>query len=385
MRYNKKSKLGGKSRKKINRRKKSTTRKHKKCKKCFKGGMMNEDNNNGEECPMCLTPINTQDDGIMFRNLFECIPTRDFHKKHEFHKECIIRLVKATKEEGKDIFGIVCPMCRAVQNDYGNHIIETISEILNMNDRRTRRNMYRDLLQYNLPYDANEDTFFRLYVFPISTRIYDNGRYFMYWHYTTLQQTVRGANFIYLSFVLTGNDARRTLIRDYNSFRRNTYFHIFLNLLQVIGTTNRNQQNILITNAFIMFFILNLDNITTDLPTEINTMNGRVSIVDILTELINIFGRFIVNNADFENYNPHLPDRQLGGVSNATTIQNNKRSITFQITSMEDMKDFLDTVGKNKTKLESLLDKVPFTLTAFFPEVEYSTELVQKLRPLIKN
>lgn len=374
---NRKSKNKRKSCKKISRRKKSTTRKHKKCKKCFKGGMMNEDNNNGEqECPMCLTPINTQDDGIMFRNLFECI--------HDFHKECIIGLVKATKETDNDIFGIVCPLCRAVQNDNGNHIIETISEILDMNDRRTRRNMYRDLLQYNLPYDANEDTFFRLYVFPISTRIYDNGRYFMYWHYTTLQQTVRGANFIYLSFVLTGNDARRTLIRDYNSFRRNTYFYIFLNLLQVIGTTNRNQQNILITNAFIMFFILNLDNITTDLPTEINTMNGRVSIVDILTELINMFGRFVVNNTDFENYNPHLPDRQLGGVSNARPV-NNKRSITFKITSMEDMKDFLDTVGKNKTKLESLLDKVPFTLSAFFPEVEYSTELVQKLRPLIKN
>lgn len=376
MRYNKKSKLGGKSCKKINRRKKSTTRKHKKCKKCFKGGMMNGNQPPLEECIFCFSEINIQDDGIMFRNLFEC--------SHDFHKQCIIRLVKTTKGEGKDIFGIVCPFCRAVQNEYGNHIIETISEILDMNDRRTRRNMFRDLLQYNLPYDANEDTFFRLYVFPISTRIYDNGRYFMYWHYTTLQQTVRGANFIYLSFVLTGNDARRTLIRDYNSFRRNTYFYIFLNLLQVIGTTNRNQQNILITNAFIMFFILNLDNITTDLPTEINTMNGRVSIVDILTELINMFGRFVINNIDFENYNPHLPDRQLGGVSNATSV-NNKRNITFKITSMEDMKDFLDTVGKNKTKLESLLDKVPFTLTAFFPEVEYSTELVQKLRPLIKN
>ena len=51
----------------------------------------------------------------------------------------------------------------------------------------------------------------------------------------------------------------------------------------------------------------------------------------------------------------------------------------------EDIKEFLDIVDKNKAKLESLLDKVPFTLTAFFPEVEYSTELVQKLRPLIKN
>ena len=45
----------------------------------------------------------------------------------------------------------------------------------------------------------------------------------------------------------------------------------------------------------------------------------------------------------------------------------------------------LDIVDKNKTKLESLLDKVPFTLSVFFPEIEYNTELVQKLRPLIKN
>ncbi len=52
---------------------------------------------------------------------------------------------------------------------------------------------------------------------------------------------------------------------------------------------------------------------------------------------------------------------------------------------MEDVKEFLDIVDKNKAKLESLLDNVPFTLTAFFPEVEYSRELVQKLRPLIKN
>jgi hypothetical protein len=376
MKLNKKSRNKRKSCKKMTRRKKSTTRKHKKCKKCCKGGMVNEENNNGEECPMCLTPINTQDDLIMFRHLFECI--------HDFHKECIIGLVKATKETNNDIFGIVCPLCRAVQNEDENNIIETISVILDMNDRRTRRNMFHDLLQYDYPYDANEDTFFRLYVLPISTRMYDNGRYFMYWHYNTLQQTVRGANFYYLSFVVTGNDARRTLIRDYNSFRHITYMYIFFNLLQAIGTINRNQQNILLTNAFIMFFILNLDNINTDFPTEINTNLGRVSIVDIVTELINMFGRFVVDNTDFENYNPHLPDRQLGGVSNATS-NNNKRNISFKITSMEDAKEFLNIVDKNKKKLDSLLDKKPFTLYALFPEVEYSRELVQKLRPLIKN
>ena len=387
MRYNKKSKLGGKSCKKINRRKKSTTRKHKRCKKCFRGGMVNEDTNNGEECTMCLTQINTRDDLIMFRHLFDCT--------HDFHKNCIVNWINAKKientlfvenEEGEFIFGVNCPLCRAELTDDGNQIVDTVDRILDMNDRRTRRSMFLDLLQYEYPYDANEDTFFRLYVFPISRRIYENGRYFMYWHYNTLQQTVRGANFFYLSFVVTGNNARRTLIGDYNSFRSITYFRIFLNLLQVIGTTNRNQRNILLANAFIMFIVLNFDNINTDVPTEINTMNGRVSIVDVLTELINMFGRFVVHNTDFENYNPHLPDRQLGGVSNITSpVKSKDQNIKFKFTSMEDVKEFLDIVGKNKAKLESLLDKVPFTLTAFFPEVEYSTELVQKLRPLIKN
>lgn len=387
MRYNKKSKLGGKSCKKINRRKKSTTRKHKRCKKCFRGGMVNEDTNNGEECTMCLTQINTRDDLIMFRHLFDCT--------HDFHKNCIVNWINTKKientlfvenEEGEFIFGVNCPLCRAELTDDGNQIVDTVDRILDMNDRRTRRSMFLDLLQYEYPYDANEDTFFRLYVFPISRRIYENGRYFMYWHYTTLRQTVRGANFFYLSFVVTGNNARRTLIGDYNSFRSSTYFRIFLNLLQVIGTTNRNQRNILLANAFIMFIVLNFDNINTDVPTEINTMNGRVSIVDVLTELINMFGRFVVHNTDFENYNPHLPDRQLGGVSNITSpVKSKDQNIKFKFTSMEDVKEFLDIVGKNKAKLESLLDKVPFTLTAFFPEVEYSTELVQKLRPLIKN
>ena len=379
MTYNKKSKLGGKSRKKINRRKKSTTRKHKKCKKCFKGGMTNENQPPLEECTMCFNPINTRDDLIMFRNLFQCA--------HYFHKECIIGWINTKKientlfvenEEGDFVNSMTCPLCRAELSANGNQIVDTVDRILDMNDRRTRRSMFLDLLQYEYPYDANEDTFFRLYVFPISRRIYENGRYFMYWHYTTLQQTVRGANFFYLSFVVTGNNARRTLIRDYNSFRSNTYWYIFFNLAPAI-VSRRNERNMLLANAFIMFIVLNFDNIYTDTPTEINTDFGIISLVDIITTLINMFGRFVVNS------NPHLPDRQLGGVSNATTIQNNKRSITFKITSMEDMKEFLDIVDKNKTKLESLLDKVPFTLSAFFPEVEYSTTLVQKLRPLIKN
>ena len=368
---NRKSKNKRKSCKKINRRKKSTTRKHKKCKKCFKGGMINEDTNNGEECPMCLTQINTRDDLIMFRHLFNCT--------HDFHKDCIVGLVNATKETRNDIFGILCPLCRAEQNDNGNRVIETTSYILDMNDRRTRRSMFLDLLQYEYPYDANEDTFFGLYVFPISTRIYENGRYFMYWHYTTLQQTVRGANFFYLSFVVTGNNARRTLIRDYNSFRSNTYWYIFFNLAPAI-VSGRNERNILLANAFIMFIVLNFDNIYTDTPTEINTDFGIISLVDIITTLINMFGRFVVNS------NPHPPDRQLGGVSNITSpVKSKDQNIKFKFTSMEDIKEFLDIVDKNKAKLESLLDKVPFTLTAFFPEVEYSTELVQKLRPLIKN
>jgi|UniRef100_A0A6C0CUG2 hypothetical protein len=387
MKINRKSRNKRKSRKKIRHRKKSTTRKHKRCKKCFKGGMMNGNQPPLEECSLCLNEINIQDDGIMFRHLFN-------NCTHDFHKECIVGWINTLKtertlfvenERGELIFNVKCPLCREELTDDGTGIIQRISEILDMNDSRTRRNMFRDLLQYDYPYDANEDTFFRLYIFPIPRRIYENGTYFMYWHYATLLQTVRGANFFYLSFVITGNDARRTLIRDYDSFRYTTYIYMFLNLTLGVLTNRRNERNIVLANAFIVFIVLNFDNIYTDTPTEINTNFGIISLVDIIATLINMFGRFIVNNADFGNYNPNLPDRQLGGASNATTIQNNKRSITFKITSMEDVKEFLDIVDKNKTKLESLLDKVPFTLSAFFPEVEYTPELVQKLRPLIKN
>ena len=146
MRYNKKSKLGGKSRKKINRRKKSTTKKHKKCKKCFKGGMTNENQPPLEECTLCFNPINTRDDLIMFRHLFNC--PHDF--PHDFHKECIVNWINTKKtentlfvenEEGEFIFDVNCPLCRAELTDDGNRVIETISYILDMNDRRTRRSM----------------------------------------------------------------------------------------------------------------------------------------------------------------------------------------------------------------------------------------------------
>ena len=91
MTYNKKSRNRRKSRKKINRRKKSTTRKHKKCKKCYRGGMTNENQPPLEECTLCFSLINIQDDGIMFRHLFNCA--------HDFHKECIVNWINTKKTE----------------------------------------------------------------------------------------------------------------------------------------------------------------------------------------------------------------------------------------------------------------------------------------------
>ena len=391
MRYNKKSKLGGKSRKKINRRKKSTTRKHKKCKKCFKGGMTNENQPPLEECTMCLTQINTRDDLIMFRHLFDCT--------HDFHKNCIVNWINAKKientlfvenEEGEFIFGVNCPLCRAVLTDDGNQIVDTVDRILDMNDRRTRRSMFRDLLQYEYPYDANEDTFFRLYVFPISRRIYDFVRDSVRYGLSNENAVHGSVIYFFLSFVITGNDGRETLTQHYSNFRTLQFFRGIFNILAVIALPYDNEHISLrinaVTNIFVIFIVLNFDNIYTDTPTEINTDFGIISLVDIVTTLINMFGRFVINNADFENYNPHLPDRQLGGVSNITSpVKSKDQNIKFKFTSMEDVKEFLDIVDKNKAKLESLLDKVPFTLTAFFPEVEYTPELVQKLRPLIKN
>ena len=133
MKINRKSRNKRKSCKKMSRRKKSTTRKHKRCKKCFKGGMINPPL---EECTFCFSLINIQDDGIMFRHLFNCT--------HDFHKECIIGWINTKKtlrtlfvhdEEGEIIVDVSCPSCRAELSANGNHIIETISDILDMNDR----------------------------------------------------------------------------------------------------------------------------------------------------------------------------------------------------------------------------------------------------------
>jgi hypothetical protein len=195
----------------------------------------------------------------------------------------------------------------------------------------------------------------------------------MYLEYHTYPVISQG-----ITFVITGNDARLFLIREYESYRGVAYVHFFANMLIGFYSSVRMERRVAFLNAFLLFIILTFDNIHTDLPNEIN-------INLIIPELISMFGRFVANSIGFGNYNPNLPDRQLGGATNATTIQNNKRSITFKITSMEDVKEFLNIVDKNKTKLKSLLDKVPFTLTALFPEVEYTPELVQKLRPLIKN
>ena len=295
---NKKSKNRKKTCKKIKHRKK-TTRKHNKCKKCFKGGMTNE-NNNGEECPMCFTIINIQDDRVMFRNLFNCT--------HDFHKECIVGLVKATKESNimNNIFRIVCPLCRARQTDNGSQVIETIDRILDMGSELTRRNMFRDLLQYDYPYDASRDTFFRLYVLPIPRRIYDVGRSMINFEFSNPYAVGRAGIFFFLSFVITGNDGRQTLRRYYSNFRTLQYFRGIFNILAITYLPNNNEFRShrfnAVTNLFVIFIVLNLDNIFTNAPTEINTVNGRISMVDIITELINMFGRLLFVDSDFLQY-----------------------------------------------------------------------------------
>jgi hypothetical protein len=387
---NKKSRNRRKSSKKISRRKKYSTKKHKKCKKCYRGGMMNENQPPLEECSFCFSEINIQDDGIIFRNLFQCA--------HDFHKECIINWINTKKientlfvenEEGDFVNSMTCPLCRAELSNNGNQTVDTVDRILDMNDRSTRRNMFRDLLQYDYPYDANEDSFFRLYIFPIPRITYDYVRDSVRYELSN-EFAVRSAGiYFFLSFVITGNDGRQTLTRYYSNFRTLQFFRGIFNILAVIALPYDNEHISLrinaVTNIFVTFIVLNLDNIFTNAPTEINTVNGRISMVDIIATLINMFARFIVNNADFENYNYYFQNRQLGGVSNTTSSIKSNQNIKFKFTSMEDVKDFLDVVDKNKTKLESLLEKVPFTLSAFFPKIEYSRELVQKLRPLIKN
>ena len=377
-------------------RKKSTTRKHKKCRR---GGMKNENNNNVEECSLCFAEISIQDDRIMFRNLFAC--------RHDFHKECIINWINTKKientlfvenEEGDFVNSMTCPLCRAELSDRGSQIIDTVDRILDMNDRSTRRNMFRDLLQYDYPYDANEDTFFRLYVLPVPRRIYGVGRRLINFEFSNTYAVGTAAIYFFLSFVITGNDSRQTLTRSYSNFRTLQFFRGIFNVLAVTYLPNNNEfrdhRINAVTSIFVIFLVLNLDNIFTNTPTEINTFNGRISMVNIVTELITMFERFLVEDSDFLRYfnqlndpNNREPNGRFGGSAQTTNTNANSsnKKLRFKFTSMEDVKEFLDIVDNNKTKLESLLDKVPFTLSVFLPNVEYTPELVQKLRPLIKN
>jgi Ring finger domain len=378
IKLNKKSRNKRKSCKKIKHRKKSTTRKHKRCAKCYRGGMINENSqvslqHTGEDCPICLEPMNINDNTV-FTNLFNC--------RHVFHKVCIIQMIISARSIGNNVFGIVCPMCRAeLSQPQGTGTVETINGILDIVDEVSRMNMFRDILQYNYVYHQN---FFHLYIIPTARRV---GNFV-----TSDTATILGAGtFFCLSFVIIGSNARQLL--------RELYGHVLIfQLIRMIfnaGSITRGENRL--ANAFsvgIFFMSFSFNNLQGNTGHDVSTPYGTFNINDILRYVTNIFERFLVDDSDFFQYFNNLNDHnnrepygRFGGsaqVINSNASSSNK-ILRFKFTSTEDVEDFLSIVKQNKEKLGSLLDGQPFTLTVLFPELKYSRELVQKLRPLIKN
>jgi hypothetical protein len=373
MKLNKKSKVRRKSCKK-NHRKNSTTRKYKiKFNKFCKGGMINnnqlttsQEQTEEEECPICLETM-SRNDNTVFTNLFNCI--------HIFHKRCIIQWVNTERNNNQDIFQVVCPMCRAQLSEEGTEKFNIINRILDVTDEFSRMNMFRDILQQNYFY---QPTFFQLYILPISRR---TGNFLV-----SDTATVLGAGiFFYLSFVITGSNARELLRERYGEFMVLQIIRMIFNASSMVRGENRLGNAFSIGVFYISFCFYNLQGNTGH---DVLTPYGRFNVNDVLRYINDIFEHFLVDDNDFFQYFNHLNDsnnREPYGRFGGSARNSSNKTLRFKFTSMNDVKEFLNIVKQNKEKLESLLDKQPFTLSVFFPEVEYRPELVQKLRPLIKN
>lgn len=368
MKFNKKSKHMRKSRRKPTNKKSITKKYKKKFGKLCKGGAVSSSSPETveEDCPICLEPMPINDN-TTFTNLFNC--------RHIFHKVCIIQMIISARNARNDVFEIKCPMCRAaLSRPQGTGTVETINGILDINNDEAVMNMFRDILQYNYVY---HQSFFHLYIIPIARRIGS----VMASDRTTV---ISAATFFCLSFVITGSDARQLLRSLYIDVLIFQFLRMIFNFSSMIRGENRLANAVSLGIFFISFSFNNLEE-RTDAYTVI-TPYGAFNINDAFRYISDLFGRFLVDESDFLQHfnelnddNNREPYSRFGG--SATTT----KSIRFKFISMNDVKDFLNIVGKNKEKLETLLDKQPFTVSIFFPEIEYSRELVEKLRPLIKN
>ena len=351
-------------------RKKSTTRKHK---KCCRGGMQNEQlplDPISEDCPICLEPMGT-DNNTVFTNLFRC--------RHIFHKVCIIMMIDSKRNVGNDVFGIVCPMCRATLSDpQGTGTVDAVNRILDIDDVETKMSMFNDMLQYSYDYRQNA---FQLYIVPIARSRIVN------FITSNIGTTLGSGLYYFLSLTITGSNARELLNNVYSNVLVFQIMRIIYSLTSIVRGENR-LENVLSVGVFYMSFCFN------NILIQENTRHNLVfDINDALRYISEIFESFLVEDSEFFQYFNHLNDNnnnrepygRFGGSAQVmnSNVNSSNKTLKFKFTSMEDVKKFLDIANKNKTKLGSLLDKLPFTLSVFFPEVEYSRELVQKLRPLL--
>ena len=358
---------------------KKTTRKNKSHRKRSRGGTrdgnatQNPLDSTIEDCPICLEPM-ILNNTTTFSRLFRC--------RHIYHKGCFIEMIKSSRDAGNNvdemITEITCPMCRAIFSEEGTEIVRTINRILDIDDEESRMRMFRDILQYNSGY-----LFFRMYIIPLARRVVRRASNFAVSDTAHILGTV---TFFCLEILLTGSNARQQLLNSYSVFLFIQLFRLIFNVTNLIRRENQMDS----VNSIVVFYVCFS---STSLFHDIQNREGGIDTMEIIRGINEIFSRFLVDDNDFYNYfnainddNNREPPNNYGGSAEVSHTSLNKNNILrFKFTSMEDVDEFSTVFKKNKRKLEALLDNVPFRLSVIFPEIEYSRDLVEKLRPLVKS
>ncbi len=372
-------KLNNKSRNK-KRHLKKRTRKNKPQRKLSRGGMRDGNeaqislDSTTEDCPICLDPM-ILNNNTTFTNLFQC--------RHIYHKGCFIEMIKSSRNAGNDvdemIIEITCPMCRAPFSEEGTEVVHTINRILDIDNEETRMRMFRDILQYNNGYVYNEN-FFQIYIIPLARRAAS-------FAVSDTASILGTGTFFCLDILLTGSNARQQLLNSYSVFTIFLFFRQSFSIANLIRGENR----LASVNSIVVFYLcFSFMAFFHDIQ---HTYRERgLDTREVIRVINEIFSRFLVDDSDFYNYfnginhdNNDEPNYNYGGSAEVSHNHNSfNKVLRFKFTSMEDVDEFSTVFKKNKRKLESLLDNVPFRLSIIFPEIEYSRDLVEKLEPITK-
>jgi hypothetical protein len=379
MKVNNKSRINKKSRNKKKHLKKRT-RKNKPQRKRSRGGMSDGNeaqislDSTTEDCPICLDPM-ILNNNTTFTNLFEGI---EFPCRHIYHKGCFIEMIKSSRNAGNNvnvmIIEITCPMCRAPFSEEGIEVVYTINRILDIDNEETRMRMFRDILQYN----TNEN-FFQIYIIPLARRTAS-------FAVSDTANILGTGTLMCLEILLTGSNARQQLLNSYSVFLFIQIFRLIFNVTNLIRRENQMDS----VNSIVVFYVCFS---SMALFHNIQNREGGLDTMEIIRGINEIFSQFLVDDNDFYNYfnaindgNNREPPNNYGGSAEVSHTSLNKNNISrFKFTSMEDVDEFSTVFKKNKRKLESLLDNVPFRLSVIFPEIEYSRDLVEKLEPIVKQ